>query len=418
MSIVTHQRFTVPGVASGVAVAPPSDPALSVVAIQVSNNGGNNPWTTAGAIQSGGTAFYGWVDNNGNIEGSHFIEATSVLEGQFTIHAAFDDDAHDSPAFVRRASDGRFIVVYSKHNSTPINLRVSTNVGSFNGWGAATNLDSQLGGSRYTDYQIFERSGTLWMVYRDEPTAGTDSRWCISSCSSATPTSGWAAQTIVYRNTSTRSYLISHYDAVQDRLHFIATNGASSGFTKIGHFYRDMAAGTYHKSDGTGISLSLDFTEITEIYSGTGNVFGINMTADASGHPVVAAWDTLDYVYCRWDGAAWTSTVVTASGTGYEYGGLGTGFQPWGIAVDDGDPDVVWLLKDGDGSNPQLWKYETADGGDTFTASQVTTTLTGDNVQVICVRNPDKLRAFWMSGTWTYWDGGDWTTHLEAVRTS
>lgn len=388
-----------------------SPPSPASFALTSAPNGGQNPWVNFSGIHHSGTTYFGWVDGSGNIEGAEY--SGGVVSGPYTIHSNFEDDAHDAPAFVRRASDGKWIVVYSLHNGPTINLRVSTNADDFSAWGSATNLDSQLNGSRYTDYQLFERSGTFWMVCRNEPSPGTDSQWFISSCSSASPTSGWSSRLNIYRISTSRSYVITAYDAIQDRLHLIATNAASSGFTKLGHMYRDMTAGTWHKTDGTAIALTANFSSITEIYSGTGPCFGINMWFDASGDPVVNAWDGMDYVYLRLTGGVWDSTVITDTGTGYSYNNDGN-FQPWGSALDYSDVDVVWLLKDDDGVNPQLWRYTTADLGATFTATQVTNNLSGDQTQVIGVMNAGSdLRAFWQSGSWTDYD--NWNMGLTGV---
>lgn len=400
MSIVTRPRFTVPGVTSGVAVPPPSDPLLTTIALTSSPDGGNNQLTVPSAVHHGSTTFYGWVDGNGHLEGAE-RDTGGTTRGPFTIHSNLEDDAHSSPAFIRRASDGKWLAVYSRHNAAGVNLRLSTNADSFNGWSAATNVIAQLGGTRYTNSQVFERSDTLWLVVRDEPSAGTDSRWVISSCASASYTSGWATQTIVFRQASTRTYITSWYDSGEDRLHFIATNGANTGFTKLGHFYRDMAAGTYHKSDGTGITLPLDFSEITEIHSGAGGAFPWNVTVDGDGHPVLCARENLDTLYVRYDGSSWSSTTVCSTDTGYEYSGAGSGFIAWGACVDDGDPDQIFVLRDIGGGSAQLYRYQTGDGGATFSESQITTTLSAEETQLICVRNPDELRAYWQSGSWT-----------------
>lgn len=381
-----------------------------------SRNAGFNPWTSPNAIQDGGIVTFGWVDGFGNVECAEYDEATETTSAQVTIAGSFEVDAHASPALCRRASDDRWIVVYAKHNSTPINVRLSSTSSVTGGFGAATNIDSQLGGSRYTDYSIFERSNTLWLVYRDEPSAGTDSRWCISSCASATPTSAWAAQTIVFRQSGTRSYVITTYDPTADRLHFITTNAASTGFTKLGHFYRDMAAGTYHKTDGTAITLPIEFDDVTEIYSGTNTVFAANVVVDASGDIAVAAQDTIASdircIYVRWDGSVWDSTNVVSAGTGYVYGGGGA--TAWGQCIDAGDLDVFWVLRD-TGGTAQLYAYITADDGDTFSESQVTDDLTNEQTQIVCVRNPDKLRAIWQSGTWTSYTS--WNQTASGVRT-
>lgn len=236
--------------------APPTG-TFEQFALAGNRNGGYTPYVN-NAFQRDGIVYFGWVDGFGNIEAATYNEATETTSAQSSIHASFETDAHSAPALCRRASDGRIITLYGKHNNTPLNIRVATNPDSVSSWGAATNLDSQLGGSRYTNFSLHEWDDTLYTVGRDEPTAGTDSRWVISSCDSSTPTSGWAAQTIVYRISGQRSYIKTGFDSVNGILHVVASNGSSTGYTKLGHFYLDIDAGTWHKSDGTPLSLPLE----------------------------------------------------------------------------------------------------------------------------------------------------------------
>ena len=364
-------------------------------------DGAVNPWMVPGAYSYGGKTYLGWVDSAGNVQAGTFNETTKAFTAH-TIHASFEVDAHTSPAFLRRASDGRIITVYSKHNHVPINIRVSTNADDASAWGAATDLDGQLGGTRYTDEQLWEASGSLYLFYRDEPSAGTDSRWCISKCAPGSPTTGWAAQTIVFRIASTRSYVISILDGT--KIHFIATNGASSGYSKLGHFYLDTATDTYHKTDGTSLSLPITFADITTIYSGSAVVFASNVVVSGS-EIIVSVQDTIAgairYIYVRYNGSSWSSTNVVGAGTGYEYSGVGTGYGAWGYAIDAGNPDIFYVLRD-TGASPDLWTYTTGDGGATFTPVQRTFVSSTSQQQVIPVRNRSSaLRCLWQVGTWT-----------------
>jgi hypothetical protein len=423
---VTLARFLLSAASGGGTFPVPPDPTPplpTASALTSAPNGGNNPWTIPGALYHAtpNKTFITYVDGSGNVEGIEYDHATDTLGGPYTIHSGFHVDAHDSPSILRRASDGKFLAVYSFHNSTPINIKVGNTANSLNGWNLATNLDSQLGGSRYTDAAIYEENSLLQLFYRDEPSAGTDSRWCRSTCDPASPTTGWAAQQIIYRIASTRSYMISCHDDANGRIHFIVTNGASSGFTKLGHFYLNVAAGTYHQSDGASMgSPPFNFTHVTQLYSGSANVFASNVVVDGSGHPVVAFQDTVSgdirYIYGRWNGSAWLTTYVVSAGTGYEYNGSGTGFAAYGECIDDGDPNRYWLIRDVSGQS-EIFLYTTANGGASFTSEQVTTGSTALQTQMICVRNPHTdLRVFWQRGTWTTYT--NWNVGLVAAGIS
>lgn len=396
--------------ATGLGYTPP--PPATLVTLTSSPSGGNSPWNVPGSYQRSGVVLGGYVDgSSGDVGAFTFTESTETAGGPHVIHAGFEDDAHTSPLFVRRTSDGKILAFYCLHNAGTLNVRVSSSADDPSAWGSATNLDSQLGGTRYTDLNVHELSdGTLFLFYRDEPTAGTDSRWCYSRSTDGGAT--WAAQTNLYHLSGTRSYVTTWKDPASDLIHFVATNGASSGFTKLGHWRMDGLTLARTKSDGTTISaaLPLDFGDITEAYTTTGQAFMSMLTLDSSGRPVVACTDDLDYVYLRWSGSAWAATVVAASGTGFSYNNDGN-FQAHGGTIDDGDPDVMWCLRDS-GGNPNLWRYWTTDGGASF--SGLDCGAAGGEVHTIVpVRNPDRLRAYFPVGSWT--DYTDYACGIKGV---
>lgn len=398
MTFATHHRRG----GSGFLVPAPRTHTLTSA-----NNAGGSAWTIPRAYSHGGTTVLGWVDGSGNIEVATFDETSEVLSAVTTVHASFQVDAHNSPALLRRSSDGRVLCVYSRHNDTPINLRISTNPDDVTAWGSATNLDSQLGGTRYTDYQIHQLAdGTIWLIYRDEPSAGTDSRWCYSTSTDGGAT--WSAQTILYRVASQRSYVISW--ATSTRIHFIATNGGStgggySGFTALFHWYYE--GGAWYESDGTSMGAPpFSYTNATEAYVGTQNVFMANIAIDGDGYPRVLAEDKIAgssyYIALRWTGSAWASVNVAYAGAGYQYN-AGGAYQAYGGIVDVTDPNTLWLLRAPSGQS-ELWRYRSSDEGATWTGQQVTSGSSGLQITPVPVKDgSDALRVYWQSGSWTHY---------------
>lgn len=382
-------------------------PSAGSFALASSPNGGGSNWTLPRAIHlASGHTLVGWVDGSGNIECRTVEDGTGTLGSIATIHASLETDAHNSPAFLRRASDGRILCVYSKHNAVPINLKISTTPDDPTAWGSATDLDSALGGTRYTDYQIHQlASGTIYLIYRDEPSAGTDSRWCYSTSTDGGAT--WSAQTIFYQVSGQRSYVVSWSDATT--IHFIATNGGStgggySGFTALFHFTFDGT--TWRQSDGTSMgSPVFDFADATEAYVGTASVFMENIALDADGYPRVAGTDVIGgdphAIALAWTGSAWVSADLGSVGTGYQYN-TGGDFQAYGSCIDVADADRLWVIRDDAGAQPEVFLYRTSDGGASWGGHQVTDGSTG-LVAVVCpVRDGvDTLMAFAMNGSWT-----------------
>lgn len=384
-------------------------PPLNYFDLTSAPHGGLNPWTVPSAIYHSGTTYVGYVNGgNGNIEVVTYTDA-GTIGGPYVVDAAFEADAHVSPSLLRRASDGRLIIVYAKHNNTPINVRVSTNPDDASAWGAATNIAAQLGGSRFTDYAIFEMTGYLFLWYRDEPSAGTDSRWCISYCDPTLPTSGWHTQQIVYRVAGSRSYVIACGDIANGRIQFVATDtGLAPGVpSKVGAFYHDAGAGTFHKSDGTTITIPLAFADITQFYtSATDPLSPENLTVDGSGYPVhvgevyINGTGEWRYYYSRFNGTTWANTNVASGGTGYVYDPFPV-YSAYGSCVDDGDPNVMYAIVPVS-SQPELYKYTTADGGSTFSSAAVTSGSSALRIQPITIRERGAvLKVVSEIGTWT-----------------
>lgn len=413
--MITRRLIVAGGSAFSPAPPPPEPdppPPPEVFTLTSAPEGGGSRWAVPQAIYANGKTFAAYVRGTDGRE--QIVERTESTGAVIinALHGNFDRDDHSNPAIIRRDSDGRIVVFYSKHNTVPINVRVSTNPDSTAAWQAQVNLDSQLGGTRYTYPQVHqllaETGDPFHLFYRDEPTAGTDSRWCHSTCPPASVTSGWAPQSILYRVSGKRSYMSSWSDG-QDKIHFVVTNGGSTvvddGFTALGHFY--YQAGSYYKSDGTAMgSPPFNFTHVTEIMSGSRNLFPAHVYIDDSGHPVVAAFheDTSSvwhYWYMRWNGSSWLTTEVATGDTGHPYSSA-TSRSPYGCCLDDGDVDVMYAIIEVD-NVPEVWRYETADGGATFSSEFITQdSSSAVQREPFPVRNRDTgLKVVWQYGTFS-----------------
>lgn len=372
---------------------------------------------------AGGQSWIGYVARGGSIRVLEYDHSTDTVAVR-TIHSGFAADDHNVPALLVRDSDDKVLTVYSAHNSTPINRRISTNALDVSAWGSATNLDGQLGGSRYTYPNLAQLTGVtgdpIYLHYRDEPSAGTDSRWNRSVSMDDGVT--WSAQSIIFRQASRRSYWTTISDGV-DRIHYFVYNGETGASGAIGHFYYDGAANTYHASDGTNIgSPPFDKTEITTIVSG---FVILPMTPYLDGaNPVCVAVATIGgtyrYYFLRWTGSAWIAVEVANGGTGYPYSSP-TLRATFAACLDDGDLDTFYSLEPtGAGTNSELYRYRTSDNGATWGGRLAMTSGTGilqTRVAPVRNRNPE-LAVFWTYGTTTGFPvyEGNWNMGLKGLR--
>lgn len=384
-------------------------------------HGGFNPWINS-AVQGNGKVFIAYTDGEtGDAAVIERDESTGVVTGPTVLHSALEGDDHDAPALAIR-SDGHLVAIYGQHNNSSIYRRVSTNAYDSTSWGSETNLDSQLGGTRYTDWQLHNLSGTLYLLVRDEPSAGTDSRWDMSHSTDGGST--WTGLIEIQRIVSHRSYVVSWNDGVS-KIHFVATSATDVSPYKIAHYYFDANDGNLHKSDGTVIGAAgggpiTDVTDATVIYSGSVYATPINVALDGSGEPVATyvTVDTPDFknFYARWDGSEWNSTSLATYSGGYVYDTTAgaPANQPYELCLDDGDPNVVYDLVPVSGQ-VELFRRVTTDGGATFTSSQLTSGSSGFVATPIPIRNPASggLRVAWQYGTWT-----DYTDYSLGIKAS
>lgn len=378
-------------------------PVKAGTSLLVAPSGGLNPWVVPTAVADDqGNVYVGYADGQSGDIGIAQDDGTSTTSA--VLLQAFEADEHDALAILPRASDHKIMAFVTKHNSTPINLLISPNARDISGTWSTTSLDSQLGGTRYTDLQVHqlldETDDPIWLFYRDEPSAGTDSRWCYSKSTDDGAT--WAAQTILYHVASSRSYFISWSDNA-GTIHFFASTDGSG--TKWGHFYYN--GGSWFQSDGTDMgSPPFAYTDLTEVWNGNSSA-AMNIALDASGNPVIALWDrvtetTHNVWYLRWSGSAWNSTEVVADAGGYQYESGTGGNNGYDCMIDDGDANRMYVIRNV-GSQSELHVFVTADGGSTFKDTAITTRSSTLQRRVTTVRNHGAtgLRAIWLKGDWT-----------------
>lgn len=374
--------------------------------LQLSADGGW-PGNMSPALHYNGKTYFGYAASDGMMYARSFVNATRSLSSQTAIGGpTTPQNWHNDPAFLVRDSDKRLLAVLCDHDAPTIFARISTNPEDISAWGAATNIDSQLGGGGYT-YPVLvqllsEPSDPIYLFYRDFQ-GGTTGVLCMSTTTNGGTT--WAAQTEVFKNPGRYSYWQVRSNGL-DRIDFAITDGSFEvDDASVYHFYYE--GGDYFQSDGTLIvaSLPLGPSDVTQIYSGSTagaryvSDLAIDGTDIAVTFPVFVPSDT-GYRYARWNGSNWTAhSVVSAGQTG----------DPWiegGVVIDPANIDRLLLSRYVSGQW-QMFDYLTPDAGSTWGDVQITRTADASFYPSFVRDGAPGLRAMWMYGTavaYTDWD--------------
>jgi hypothetical protein len=336
-------------------------------------SGARTWFNTPSTIRVGGADYVGAITSAGGVVvGAAGGVSTTVL------HAALETDDHDNPAFLRRSSDGRIIAAYSKHSiDTSLFIRISTNPDDLSSFGAEVDIGSQLSGGTHDAYaNLVEVSDGIFNFYRGVTSANPRGPHCTISTDNG---STWSTGQWLASNGTQRPYL--HVAKGGANRIDIVVNGGNPGEVtpaacSLYHFYYE--AGSWKKSDGTVItSPPFDIsTKLTRIWDGTTQMAWSWDIKSFSGTPVVVYAvfvSTTDhrYRYAKWNGSSWDDhEICTAGGTIYP----GAGAQDYysgGVCIDPDNQNVIYCSRPVSGVH-QIFKGVTADGGTTWTMTQLT----------------------------------------------
>lgn len=363
------------------------------------------------AFAFGGYTYVGYLEGSaGDVKIAIFTGGALVATR--TLHAAMEIDDHDNPTMYVRP-DGKLHAFYSKHVGPDIYERISTSTLASDpdlsdGFGAEASLSSTFSASQSTYPSALYLSNVdgagdaVFLFWREF--VGATSHWWYATNDFST---GWSGVSDLH----TMTYSKIESNGV-DRIDMTVSEHPISGADTIYHLYRESAA--WHKSDGTTIGGSMPFagSDMTTVYAASGSdlVWIADLAVTPGGDPVIAFWrypsggtSDIRAMYAAWTGSAWDVHEIVDTGGYIPDTAVGANplevYYPGGLALDHADPNIVYISREVSGQW-EMFVYRTANGGATWSSTQLTSSSSEKQIRPVGVRDQDDIAMIWDFGTY------------------
>jgi len=434
------------------AARPATPVALPAGAVQIAPDGAWTWFNDERAIVHQGSLFSGYV----LADGRYGVTRYDFADGK-AHHAILSTDAsrqkddHNNPSLTV-LPDGRILALYSKHIAGPQFYQRTSLVprpATEADWGPEIARTTPAANTYANTYRLSGEANRLYNFHR-----------CINFNPTLTVSEDLGATWLPSRqfigsgSGRTRPYirLVSDHRA---RIDLTYTDGHPRDVNNsLYHLY--YAGGSVRRSDGSlikplsAIPLDHDAGERGSVvyqyndapwsagqgpddWIPAGRAWNWDVQYDPAGRPVVAfqvqrdnlGWsnDRIYYYYARWTGSAWQKRFIAHAGRPLyaaedDYGG--------GMAIDPQDPRVVYISSNA--ADPfrlgeiadvplrarnryEIWRGFTADGGLTFTWTQLTVDSPADNLRPIVPENHGRTECL----LWFYGDYRSYTNYSAQV---
>lgn len=362
------------------------------------------------AVSHNGYTYIGWINGStGALKVAAVNESTGAVSTPVQIDSmGGNPDTHNSPALLVRDSDHKLIVAFCLHLGANLFYRVSTtsldaDPTLADGFAAAVNIDSSMGGEEYTYPALVQLTGVandpIYLFIRDRTVSTNNTRLMYSVSTDGGVT--WGTGVSLFDPTGAlRPYWSIGSDG-SSRIDVVTSDrnpyGEDGGTLSIGHLYFDGS--TWRNSAGTAIAggTPFDLADITTVYTGT-DAFPMDVLSSAN--PVfgylISDGSTTTARYARWDGSAWDlSTVYTGTAHPVDrfYGS---------VAFNRADPNELFSGRYVSSTVSEMWRFTTSDSGATWTGSAVTTGSSVLNASPTGIFSGSaSLPVVWLRGTLT-----------------
>jgi hypothetical protein len=419
--------------------------------------------------------YIGAVDSVGDVEVMSQDAGTAVTH-KTILHPALQADDHAAPA-IEILPSGTVVVFYSAHVGSKMYFRVSSNPEDITSFGPEQTMpeNTGAGGFTYANPFYLSSTGRTYLFFR-----GSDFRPAMTW---TTDFVHWAPAQVVIDPlpsglvTSTRPYVKYATNGV-DTISMSFTDGHPRDVTdnsiysltfKNGVLYAPngdalnvldtsypagaaaaadgVATGAFdvHWTDASNPSFCnptgtapLSTSTCTKLFNDgalvysdlghsnpAGEAWTISAAMDSSGNPVAvfatyADLNNQEYWYAHWTGSAWITTPFADAGGTISPISAETEYIG-GADIVQSNPSTVYISREiNPGQNNwEIEQWNTADGGHTFTHTEVTTNSVMKNARpVVPWGPPGDIKVLWMSGTYTMWEGNSFHMQIRELTSA
>ncbi len=342
-------------------------------------------------------SYIGSVSKEGDITIGYFDHQTKEKHLQVVFPKLQKDD-HVNPSLLF-LPDGRLMIFFTKHNGGLYYTRTRKSE-DITSWEEVQMLDMGQMLCYSNPVLLTEEHNRLYVFFR----GGYD--WKPSFVTSENLGDTWSEPKVLVgkpgAGISNRPYTKVVSDG-KKRIWFALTDGHPRNEPLNSIYTMYYEGGQLYQVNGEKLgrmdALPIDQNQLVKAYDGvetTVRSWIWDIALDEQGYPVIVYTRLNEetehhYFYGRWTGSEWKSYHLAKAGQDFPRKDWGKGNRnpephySGGVSIDHHNPDVVYLSKPVNDVF-EIFKYQTADSGKTWTSTPVTAHSKKDNVRPFAVR--------------------------------
>ncbi len=365
--------------------------------------------------------YSGWIDNFGDVHVGYYDHDNQQIESR-TIFNDLEVDDHDNPSILLD-EEGHLLVFFNSHGGPEglyfIRSKKPEDIAVWSeGRLLKLNDRSQLehGNESYTytnPVKLAEEGGRIFLFWR-----GMDGKPTYSTSENNGQT--WSEGKLLCLPERTYSFRRPYVKVASDgkgKIHIALTDGHPNKEAENSIYYMYYQKGAFFRANGEKIreegTAPHKPREMDVVYDATltkEKAWIWDVAADGEGNPVLVYTRFPDdqnhlYAYARWDRAGWINHNLINSGSWFPHTLEGeTETEPnysGGIVLDHDDPTVVYMSVKRD-SVFEIERWDTENGGKSWSVQAVTKASSKDNIRPFAVRGAregNPLQLVWMQNT-------------------